>query len=271
MEKIAILMTYFDRPEQITKTFESILKTSHQLCNVYVVDDASPTPLKNAVDLDLYRKNFSITVLEISPAEKTWLCPVIAYNMGLIEILKTASNKIIIQNAECRHIGDVIGYVNEHLTNDNYLNFGCISLNKTDSESLYEKSILELATNSHEGATSDGSTAWYNHPVHRPVGYDFCGALTRSNIIKLNGYDERFAAFNGYGDNDLKLRIDRLKLDFRITAIPEPIVAHQWHQSNAQHKASSEIAGKAGALFQSIKEHETGNYKAVHTVTKDFE
>jgi glycosyltransferase involved in cell wall biosynthesis len=270
VEKIAVLMTYFDRPEQIIRTFESILKTSYQLCSVYVVDDASPTPLKNAVDLERYRKDFNIIVIEIPNSEKTWLCPVIAYNKGIAEILKTPTEKIIIQNAECMHIGDVLGYVNRFLTEENYLNFGCISLNREDSITLSEKEISDLASACKEGATMDGGTAWYNHPLYRPVGYDFCGALTRTNVIKLNGYDERFAPFNGYGDNDLKLRIDRLRLNFRITTIPEPVVAHQWHQPNAQHKASSEIARKAGALFTSIRDNEIDNYKATHTTTKDF-
>ena len=274
--KIAILMTYYNRPYQIMKTFDSICKTKHSCYDIYVVDDASDVPLRNAVNLELYRKKFNkgtkLYVMEISKGEKTWNNPVIIYNKGLLEILKSDAGKIVLQNAECIHYGDVLTYADENTNETNYISFGCFSLDEKEtfdenSNDDVRRGIMESCKN---GTNRNCDISWYNHPVYRPVAYDFCNCITRSNIIKLNGYDERFANLIAYGDVDLIMRVGRLGLNTKITTLPEPIVIHQYHEHSYYPDNSGELIHKSVLQYTYNYENEKDNYKAQHTVMEEL-
>ena len=73
----------------------------------------------------------------------------------------------------------------------------------------------------------DYTIGWYNHSKYRAVHYHFCSAITKLNMDKLNGFDERYALGVGFDDNELIVRIGRLGLKKSINDNISAI--HQFH------------------------------------------
>lgn len=248
-------MSYFNRQEQLTNTLLSIKDN----VDIVIVDDGS------SEDIILPDTDLNITVLKTSLENKTWNNPEPSYNRGILYSLNHFSPDIImLQNPECLHVGSVIKYVDENITDDNYISFGCFSAGKDVSL----KSLLDGETikGINRGATYDGDNAWYNHPHHRPVAFDFCSAISVSNMMKLNGYDERFSSGYAFGDNYLLHRIKNLRLNVEITE--NPFVIHQWHY-NISYPERGILYRKNMDLYNELSR--TSDVRAVHLITPDFE
>lgn len=262
MKKIVIVMTYYNRAMQLTKTLETICKTKHTNYEIVVVNDGSEAHIHHEGVHEIY----------IPKEEKKWVTPVIPQNMGVQKAIDIGAEIIILQNAECFHVGDILMYANDNLTEENYFTFGCFSLDEASTVNQDIDNILpELIKANNKDATSDGSLAWYNHPFHRGVCYDFCAAITVNNIKRLNGYDERFSNFISYSDDNLISRIRKMKLFIDIPKPEEnPFCVHQWHYSGESQYSKENLVIGARNLFESIIKTEGENFKAVHTTTKDF-
>lgn len=223
--KTAIVMTAYNRDELLRRTLESFQQ--------YLAKDY-------------------FTVIDKDPDPKDYFNSGIAYNRAFLKALEQDPDIVIIQNAECYHAGDIIGYAEKHLTDKNYISFGCYSLPKD--------SLIPPPIRWNEGASYDGQSAWYNHPVYRPVGYHFCAAITASNLRKLNGFDERFKDGKDYEDNYFLHQVRKLGLQIEITA--DPFVYHQWHY----------IAPRLGQSNKPVYDEliTTENYRAVHLINQDL-
>lgn len=256
-------MTYFNRKKLILNTLESLKKSSHDNFSVIVVDDGSD----DSILLDGYP--FETRVIRIEKKDKSWLTHTPAQNIGVQIALNIGAEILVLQNAEARHIGDVLKYAEENITQSNYLSFACYSLSKNNSElpELDDK-IEGIINNNNIGAYDSEHDSWYNHPLYRGTGYDFCAAITRENIIKLNGYDERYKDGYCYSDDDFVMRIKRLGLEILIPI--NPFVVHQWHGSSGNVPNYSELVVKNRDLYGEIARTETG-YKAKHLLTKNFD
>lgn len=243
---IAIVMTYFNRQEQLIKTLESFKKYDPSEFIVVIVDDGSANDIK----LPLFK--FDITVLKVE--NKTWIQGDPAYNMGFHYALLKDPKIVIIQNAECYHLGDVLSYA-KRVDDKTYISFGCYSQGRGEA-------IGSVINN--RCASFGGESAWYNHPIHRPVGFHFCSAITGNNLKKLNGFDERFSFASGSDDNYLLHQVRCLGLEIEITA--DPFVIHQWHEQNQLNSVESyEINNKI--FLDLIKDN---NYRAKHLLTVDL-
>ena len=207
--RTVIVMTYFNRQDQLTRTLESFRQYDPNDFCVIVVDDGS----KEVPAVQNYP--FDVKVLNVK--NKSWYQGDPAWNIGFAEALKLNPDTIILQNAECYHAGDILEYAKEHLTDENYISFGCYSLGKGDP--------FEVRNNRH--ITFDGENAWYNHPEYWPCGYHFCSAIKAKHLKTLNGFDERLSFGMGYDDDDFLRRVKLLGLKVEITA--DPFVYHQWH------------------------------------------
>jgi GT2 family glycosyltransferase len=73
---------------------------------------------------------------------------------------------------------------------------------------------------------------WYNHETERPVAFHFCNAITRNNLIKVNGFDERYATGHNWDDAELLYRIKQV-CDLKFVATP--MVIHQYHHKSYGH------------------------------------
>lgn len=251
MKKIVIVMTYYDRERQMCKTLKTIYRSAHNNYSIIIIDDASPRPIETSADAHIIR---------IEPAEKRWSGIVVPFNIGIAHALTLEPDIIIIQNPECAHIGDVLMYANNNVTDDNYISFGCWSLNKGLSLDEVERSIAA----DDPFRTDGGSTGWYNHPRWNPRPFHFCTAMTADTMRQLNGFDERFKDGLGCDDCDLVRRLQIMMRGIIITDETEPFVVHQWHsrayQTQEKYQHNTDV-------YNHIPKN---TYRAQHLITEDF-
>lgn len=209
--KVTILLTYLNRPESLQWTLKSFLQYNPKDFNVLIIDDNSKE------DIRLPDLPYDVRVIKFTtePWVNIYTC---LLNMGFFYALDSDPDIVIMQHSECYHVGDVLGYAKK-ITDKDYISFGCYSLGKDETPESYE--ILDRP------CQTDGQRSWYNHPTIRPVGYNFCSAITTKNLVKLNGFDERFKDGCAFEDNYFLHQIAMLGLKVEVTA--HPFVLHQYH------------------------------------------
>jgi glycosyltransferase involved in cell wall biosynthesis len=209
-------MAYYNRLPQLRYTLKTIEKSLSKNFEVVIVDDySSEQHSLDSLPSEFPSLNFNVIKMKDVNPIKTYVGPSIPYNVGF---RKSQGNKIIIQNPECCHMGDVISYADNNLTDDIYLSFHCFASGKRE--------LTELHTTGHLDVTTSAGR-WYNHSVHRSASYHFTTAITRKNLIELNGFDERYATGFNYDDDELIERIKKKEL--RIQFVEDPWVIHQYH------------------------------------------
>lgn len=250
MPKLAIILTYYQRERQLLKTLDSFRQYDPSQFFVVIVDDDSPD------DIKLPSLPFKTTILKVK--EKHWINSGPTHNIGFIHALSQKPTKILIQNAECYHKGDILGYVKTHLTEGNYLSFACYSLGATED--------INLKIFNNKAATGNGVSGWYNHSVYRGEAFHFCSAITTSNLKKINGFDERFAMGFGYEDNYFIYQVRCAGL--RVEIVDNPFVLHQYHYDVPAFKADQDLFNRTGIV---VKEYMKENkYRAIHLINPDL-
>jgi hypothetical protein len=223
---ISVVTAYYNRKILFTRTLKSMSPYYGKIdFEVVVVDDGSDE-LERLEDL---QTDFPfLRVIRLEKQNKWYKNPCIPFNIGF-EAVK--GDKIIIQNPECYHFGAVLEYVDTHLKENDYLSFGCFSLDKlnTDEDELFfdQNNINKLINNNSRAFTTDGDLGWYNHSNFRPEAFHFCSALMSVDLFDLGGFDERYAKGVGFDDDELIWRIKNKKMN--INFIDDQIVLHQNH------------------------------------------
>jgi glycosyltransferase involved in cell wall biosynthesis len=208
-------MAYYNRLPLLIKTLESI--QSHTIpYEIVIVDDASQVPL--AYDDLKDFTNLNIKLINVKPDEKTWCNPCIPYNISFKE---ATGDIILIQNPECFHRTDIVGYCDDNIKENEYVSFSCYSL---PSEAIPETHTLQNRV-----VVTDGDDGWYNHSQYRPVYFHFTAAIHKHKLDLVGGFDERFAHGIAYDDNALLYHILKNKISLRIC--DEMISLHQYHYS----------------------------------------
>ena len=242
---ITIVIQYWNRPAQLANTLQSFKYSQSKDFNVLIVDNHSKE------EIHLYGFPYKVDILRLDK-EYHYLA---AHNIGLKYAIKYNPDIIIIQHSEIYHQGDIISYA-KNVTDKSYISFGCYSLGQGEQP--------ETVNVNPRGNNFDGDSGWYNHPVFRAGAHHFCSAITTENLIKLNGFDERFCQGVAYDDDDFRERIKRLGLEIEITS--DPFGFHQWHPNGWATKP--ELIYHNKALYEQIQ-NETG-YKAHHILTPDL-
>jgi glycosyltransferase involved in cell wall biosynthesis len=227
--KISIVTAYYNRKKLFINTLNSIKKTLHDDFEVIVVDDASNE--ENRLE-DLKEEYDFLNVIRINPEDKWWINPCIPFNIGFKHI---KGDFVILQNPECFHTKDIIKYVADNITENDYFSFGCYSLNKDKTNRIEE---FESFTFENRGVSYDGEDSWYNHSKYRPVGYHFTSAISKRKLNLLNGFDERFANGLAYDDNEFLYRINKI-CNFKF--IDDPFVLHQNHYNEQEISEEKKI------------------------------
>lgn len=223
---ISVVTAYYNRKKLFTRTLKSMLPYYGKIdFEVIVVDDGSD----EAERLEDLQTDFPfLNVIRLEKQNKWYKNPCIPFNIGF-EAVK--GDKIIIQNPECYHFGAILTYVDTHLKENEYLSFGCFSMDKlnTDDDALFfdEKNIAKLIENNNRSFTTDGDLGWYNHSKFRPEAFHFCAAMMSTDLFDLGGFDERYAKGVGYDDDELIWRIKNKKMQIKF--IDDQIVLHQNH------------------------------------------
>ena len=252
MRKVSIVMTHHNRVRQLFRTLRSIERfCDPAYTEVIIVDDASNSEHRVTF---LQQFNFKSILIEVDENEKWYVNPCIPFNRGFRQ---ATGDIVVIQNAECLHMGNVFQHLQDHLTENDYFSYGAYSLPK-DLTLLLDKGnwqnadvvdhLAKTVMLENRRASFLGGAGWYNHSIHRPAGYHFLSALTRKNLEALDGFDERYAMGNAWDDDEFLFRAtSRLKLSIWDT----PFVIHQWHYSTGAG-ASLKPPQDNGRLFREI-------------------
>jgi glycosyltransferase involved in cell wall biosynthesis len=236
---ISIVMAYYnDRKLQTLTTlngFERMYAGKYNF-EVIIVDDNSND--ENKLEEDIKKYSFPINLIVISAEEKgDRINPCIAYNRGFSE----ATGKIIIiQNPECFHVGDLIKYTMDNLTEQYYFSYSCYTSNSFEitNKLLTNSDPYELIKDEifNEINFNKIYLSWYNHPTEpgRNVGYHFCSSIYKSKLDLIGGFDERFSDGYCFDDDELLLSIKyNLQLDIKIIHPDDGFVVHQFHTRNS--------------------------------------
>lgn len=212
-------MTFWNRKRQLSNTLRSIAQYGNDV-NIIIVDDCST----DGEDITCFETD-KIKVVTLT--DKTWVNPCIPFNIGF-SLVNT--DIVIIQNAECIHIGDIVGHALANCRNGQYLSYSAFSADKDVSARFDSTDDFRKVIEPYLHATREadwGGNGWYNHSVYRPKAYHFCAAITREDLYSLGGFDERFAKGSGFDDDEFITRIRRKGMI--IHYIYPPFVVHQWH------------------------------------------
>lgn len=222
---ISIVTAYYNRRKLFERTLDRISKTKYDGdFEVIAVDDGSRTEERLE---DLTKKYPFLKVIYLDPSKKWYKNSCIPFNIGIRAV---KGDKIILQNPECYHYDDILLKTDIELNDKNYLSFACFSLDKytTDHfDDVFNPEYLKnLIFQYNYAPIADGDAGWYNHSKYRPNAYHFCTAITKKNMNKLGGFDERFALGIAYDDDEL---IERVKSIVEIKFVDDTIVLHQNH------------------------------------------
>jgi len=218
---ISIVMAYYNRLKLLENTLKRIEASVVKDVEIIVVDDFSdvdhdPSPL---IEKYAHLKVKLIKMADIDKKKK-YINPCIPYNVGFKYV---SGDKVIIQNPECIHYGDVIHFVQNNCNNSNYFSFNCYALSELDTIKFNQSGEVVF----HDSKSDYTNSGWYNHHIYNPNGWHFTSCITTENLKKLNGFDERFAY--GYGFDDMEF-LHRIKLlNLNISLVYSPIVIHQYH------------------------------------------
>ena len=190
-------MTACNRSKQTYFTLQTIQNSSHKAVQVIIVDDSDMDIITKE---ELERYPFYIDFISIKRQNKNWINPVVNYNIGFEYIQGT---KIIIQNAEVCHVGDVLGYMAEKITNHNY--YVC---DVKAAKSLGANDIIYASNISTVDIYKNNSIfgIWYQGQ-ERMVNYHFLTGMTVETFNKIKNFSYDYTMGISYDDDDFLLKI----------------------------------------------------------------
>lgn len=250
---ISIVMAYYNRRKLLLNTLYSISSTKYSgNIEVIIVDDASEDEHKIEDVVNLFPQ-LKIKVFCVKPEKKWWINPCIAFNTAFSFI---SGDKIIIQNPECLHTGDILSYVDANLKVGKYLSFGCYSIGHQKTKLISDlsfddsfvsnvKSIIKPTNNIVVGKCAYPDK-WYNHSLYNPAAINFCCAITRSDLNDLGGFDENYATGIAKDDREFITRIIKKGMD--IIYVDDLFVIHQCH--GYTNYSNVELVEKNNKLFE---------------------
>lgn len=203
---VSVVMTAYKRPRQLRRTLESIYR-QNEPCEVVVVEDGKDGETEGVC------KDYPVKYLcrPDRPTYATFYNPAVVTNMGL----RAATGDIVIlQNAECEHVGDVISHFRDRV---------CPGV------ALFA-SVAALGLD-------EVFVQWYCHPEHSRRPLFFCGAMLRRHYLEVGLFDEDYTEY-GYEDVDFADRLTEAGIYFEWTS--RILAHHQWHErfsGNAQSRA----------------------------------
>ena len=240
---ISIVMSYFNRLNQLRYTLKTISQSQEKDLEIIIVEDfCDPEERLDSIQQEF--PNLDITVIRMSDTRicKDYCNPCVPYNAAF---RASRGDTIIIQNPECCHIGDVLQYTKNNLNDNCYLTFHCYAATKSETTVMQSGQPVPMFT--------DKKSRWYNHAVERPYAYHFTSAITRKNLMQLNGFDERFAQGQDMDDVEFIYRVKALGLELKF--VEDPWVVHQYHRKTYDNPHNPPVTVNNRDLWAHLKEN----------------
>uniref|UniRef100_A0A6C0E333 Glycosyltransferase 2-like domain-containing protein n=1 Tax=viral metagenome TaxID=1070528 RepID=A0A6C0E333_9ZZZZ len=198
-KSVSIVMTSSNRTKQLYFTLKTIANSKFKNIQVIIVDDSDTDPVTIA-DLDNLHLPFCIDFIKIKRERKNWHNPLVSYNIGFKFI---RGGKVVIQNAEVCHVGDVLQFIHENVTNDKYYTFDVkASLNYDTNAQLYKKNTNDISIYKEK----ELFFMWYQAD-HNIRNLHFLTALTKYTFDKVKEFSYDYTMGSWYDDNDFVLKI----------------------------------------------------------------
>lgn len=194
---ISIVMTASNRSKQTYFTLQTIQNSSYKEIQVIIVDDSDSDPIRKE---ELLKYPFYFDFLKIKKENKNWVNPAVNYNIGF-EFIK--GSKVIIQNAEVCHIGDVLAFMGNNIIYGKY--YVCdVKATKTYSSNTY---IYQCNTNTIDIYNlKNVYRKWYQSKT-RLVNLHFLVGMTISTFKEIKRFSYDYSFGNNYDDDDFLLKI----------------------------------------------------------------
>jgi len=190
-------MTASNRSTQTYFTLKIIQNSSYKYIQVVLVDDSDEDPIKKE-ELDKYP--FYIDFIKIKKENKEWINPCINYNIGFQYI---KGYKVIIQNAEVCHIGDVLGYMGTQILDNNYY----ICDVKATKSFCSNRVLYQCNTNTIDiYSIKNVYRKWYQSKT-RMSNLHFLVGMTLETFNKIERFSYDYTFGIDYDDNDFLLKI----------------------------------------------------------------
>ena len=222
---LSIVMTASERSRQTYYTLASINASAMaDKIHIVLVDDSIEDPIlpENLETFGLF-----ITFIKIRTTEKFWINPCVNYNIGFKFIL---GSRVIIQNAEVCHIGDVCSIVCSY-TDDDYYVFDVLQTRDFEAnEKIYTSRTIEIGVN-------DLFKGWCEHHVLRSQHYHYLATTSAKSMAKIGGFSFDYAMGVCYDDDDFKLRIRAANI--KLISVPCTIGALGIHLYHDVHKLTA--------------------------------
>jgi hypothetical protein len=236
-------MSYFNRLDQLRYTLKTISQSQVKDLEIVIAEDfCDPAEQLHRISAEFPHFNIQVSRMSDIRPKKDFCNTCVPYYAAF---RATRGDMIIIQNPECCHMGDVLQYTLDNLTNENYLTFHCYAATKSETRVMQSGQPLPMFT--------DKKSRWYNHVTERPYAYHFTTAITRENLVKLNGFDERFAQGHDMDDVELIHRIRAMPLELKF--VEEPWVVHQYHRKTYDNPHNPEVTVNNRELWLEVKEN----------------
>jgi hypothetical protein len=222
-DTITIVMTASNRSKQTYFTLRTIQNSSYKAIQVIIVDDSDVDPI---IKEELEKYPFYIDFISIKLENKNWVNPVVNYNIGF-EYIK--GSKVVIQNAEVCHIGDVIGFMGTKMVPDNY--YIC---DVRASKSLGTNDIIYQSNTNTIDIYNNHSLfgIWYQGR-ERIFNYHFLSGMTIDTFNKIKNFSYDYSLGISYDDDDFLLKIIANKILVKNLFQDEYNFGgiHLWHNS----------------------------------------
>lgn len=245
---LSIVMACYNKRQILINTLSSINHFGRDYpIELIVVDDASTTD-QQINDIPFLFPDLNIKLLVIKRKNDCFRGPSIACNTALNY---AQGNVLLLNNADCLHLGNIIEYVFNNFKLNTYLTFSAYR-GWSLPEGIFDNldwdndldSVLRLIGH-------NDKDSWHFHSILSPKlkEYSFLpysAAISRKNMETLSGYDERFSMGIGFEDSDLCVRI--LNLGLEVILVDNPFCVHQRHPPTVYND------DKNPALFQLLQQ-----------------
>ena len=212
-QTISIVMTASDRTKQLYFTLLTIQKSVNKNIHLVIVDDSPTDPVNKEV---LEKTGLFIDLVEIDRSKKFWVNPCVNYNIGFSFI---KGNRVVIQNSEVCHVGDVLDSIAD-IYNDAYYVFDVLSSKGfAENERMYgnvDYLTVDILSQSWAECADDPRQSvicpelfdlWFQHHKFNPREYHFLTFTSRKTLEKIGGFNIDYAFAVAFDDDDFILRL----------------------------------------------------------------
>jgi hypothetical protein len=254
-DTISIIMTACNRSRQTYFTLKTIQNSSHKAIQVIIVDDSNKDPI---IKEELEKYPFYIDFFSINRQNKNWVNPVVNYNIGFGYI---KGSKVVIQNAEVCHVGDVLEYMGSQMIDNNY--YVCdvrASKSLKTNDIIYNNNLKSIDIYKN----SELFGIWYQN-IDRLLNYHFLCGMTYKTFNKIKNFSYDYTMGISYDDDDFILKIISNKIEIKNLFYNEYNFGgiHLWHNSSRKKKVESNIS-----IFNIKKKFYKNNNQYIDVITE---